>query len=94
MLPLLTTQFVILLIVSLVNPPRQIEETETSEGVITQHVVCGHNTDALFFIEVVFEAGLIVVGCVLAFQTRHPWTSALVRANNSSLPCATLLLSV
>lgn len=36
-----------------------------------QHIVCGHNTNASFIVEVIYEAGLVCIGCILAYQTRH-----------------------
>jgi len=71
MLPMISIQFLILLIISLVDPPKQSEEIKISDNTITQHLVCAHNTKALDIIEVVYEAGLVIIGCVLSFQTRN-----------------------
>jgi len=70
-LPMIGLQIVILLIISLTDPPLQTEETKISEGTLTQHVVCSHQTVALPVVEIIYEAGLVLTGCILSFQTRH-----------------------
>jgi len=71
MLPMISIQVVILTIISIVDPPLETEEIRISEGVVTQHIVCAHNTNALAIIEIIYQASLVIVGCVLAFQTRN-----------------------
>mmetsp|Transcript_11109 Transcript_11109/g.16243 ORF Transcript_11109/g.16243 Transcript_11109/m.16243 type:complete len:785 (-) Transcript_11109:179-2533(-) len=71
MLPLLLAQTIILTFVSIFDPPHQTQNTEVVAGIVTQHIVCSQNTMALFITEIVFEAGLIVIGCYLAFKTRN-----------------------
>ena len=70
-LPMIGLQVLILLIISLTDPPLQTEETKVSEGTLTQHIVCSHKTVALPVVEIIYEAGLVLTGCILSFQTRH-----------------------
>merc|ERR1712194_899588 len=35
-----------------------------------QHVICGQKTNAFFIVQLIFEGGLVLAGCILAFQTR------------------------
>lgn len=70
-LPMIGLQVLILTILSLTDPPLQTEETKVSDGTLTQHIVCSHNTVALPVVEIIYEAGLVLTGCILSFQTRH-----------------------
>ena len=70
-LPMIGLQVLILLSISLTDPPLQTEETKVSEGTLTQHIVCSHKTVALSVVEIIYEAGLVLTGCILSFQTRH-----------------------
>jgi 7 transmembrane sweet-taste receptor of 3 GCPR len=69
-LPLIVLQVVILTIFSVVDPPRPTEIIEL-DGSATRRIVCEANTDAFFIVEIVFEAGLVVAGCVLAYLQRN-----------------------
>ena len=71
MVPMLCTQIFILLVVSLADPPRQTSQIEIMPGLITNDLICAHNTPALFITELIYEAGLIVAGCYLAYLTRN-----------------------
>lgn len=71
MVPMLCTQIFILLVVSLADPPRQTSQIEVMQGLITNDLICAHNTPALFITELIYEAGLIVAGCYLAYLTRN-----------------------
>ena len=70
-LPMIGLQVLILTTISLTDPPLQTEETKVSDGTLTQHIVCSHNTVALPVVEIIYEAGLVLTGCILSFQTRH-----------------------
>ena len=70
-LPIFFVQVVILLIFTFVDPSKQHEEIEMSGGNVQQRITCAHNTHALFIVELLFEGGLVVAGCILAFKSRH-----------------------
>ena len=42
-----------------------------SGGNVQQRITCAHNTHALFIVELLFEGGLCLAGCILAFKSRH-----------------------
>eukprot|EP00563_Minutocellus_polymorphus_P021157 CAMPEP_0197725082 /NCGR_PEP_ID=MMETSP1434-20131217/6758_1 /TAXON_ID=265543 /ORGANISM="Minutocellus polymorphus, Strain CCMP3303" /LENGTH=223 /DNA_ID=CAMNT_0043310527 /DNA_START=158 /DNA_END=829 /DNA_ORIENTATION=+ len=70
-LPIMFAQFILLLIFTFVDPSKQHEEIEMSGGDVQQRITCAHNTNALFIIEMLFEGGLVLAGCILAFKSRH-----------------------
>jgi len=69
-LPPIGIQAIILLAISVADPPRQKDSTSIDDGVLTHHVTCGHETNALFVTEIIFEGSLIVIGCFLAYKQR------------------------
>lgn len=70
-LPFIGLQTLLLLIFTFVDPLKR-EEIITTEGSdITHRVVCAHDTNAFFFTMLLYEGGMIIVGCVLAFKTRN-----------------------
>jgi len=70
-LPIILIQVVLLLIFSFVDPPVQTDKTQVEGGIITQHVVCDHDTNAFTITVLIYEAGLVAVGCALAYRTRN-----------------------
>ncbi|KAL9182196.1 hypothetical protein ACHAXT_012848 [Thalassiosira profunda] len=70
-LPLVIMQTFILLIFTLVDPNKRQEEVTNEGSDITHRYVCGHDTPAFFIVMLIVEGGLILIGCVLAFQTRN-----------------------
>jgi hypothetical protein len=54
-LPLVFVQLVMLLIFSLVDPPRQTEELGVGVGIGVQQITCEHQTNAFFITQVVFD---------------------------------------
>lgn len=69
--PLIAVQTVICTMFSIFDPPRQVEITEESGGIIMQHVICQTRTNAMFVTETIFYCVLVSAGCVLAYQTRN-----------------------
>lgn len=70
-LPFILLQTSILLIFTFVDP-NKMTETITNEGSdITHRYVCEHDTPAFFIVMLIYEGGLILIGCVLAFKTRN-----------------------
>jgi hypothetical protein len=70
-LPLVVIQTLILLIFTFVDPNQLTELIYFSGSDITHRLVCSHQTPAFFITTVVYEGGLVLLGCVLAFKTRN-----------------------
>lgn len=70
-LPLIFAQTLILLIFTFVDPNKRTEQITNEGSEITHRYVCDHDTPAFFIVMLIYEGGLILVGCVLAFKTRH-----------------------
>jgi len=69
-LPFILLQTTVLLIFTFVDPPKATEVFSTEDG-FTRSIVCQANTPAFFIVEIVLEAGLVLVGCALAYLQRH-----------------------
>jgi hypothetical protein len=70
-LPMILGQAVILIIFTFVDPPQRTEVIENFNGQIQQSLVCETETNAFLITSLVCEAGFVLVGCVLAYSTRH-----------------------
>ena len=70
-IPIILIQVVILIISTFVDPPRPTEHIENRDGFVVESVVCESETIAMGAVRFVFEAGLVVAGCVLAYMTRN-----------------------
>ena len=70
-LPVVMIQLGLLFIITFVDPPKQDEVIEESGGVVVQHTICATNTKLLLIVEASFESALVVIGCILAYQTRN-----------------------
>ena len=70
-IPFIAVQILFLLIFTFADPNKQHEIVEVEGSQITHRYVCAHNTPAFFLDMLIYEGDLIVVGCVLAFKTRH-----------------------
>ena len=70
-LPIISPQALILIFVSIFDPPRQDEVTTTDGGTITQHIICNKNSKSFMIPVIIYEAGLVLAGCVLAYKTYH-----------------------
>mmetsp|Transcript_19587 Transcript_19587/g.43617 ORF Transcript_19587/g.43617 Transcript_19587/m.43617 type:complete len:347 (+) Transcript_19587:3-1043(+) len=70
-LPIIVVQVVILTIFSVVDPRKQVESIDMNGADVSHRVICAHDTNAFFVTELIFEGGLVLLGCILAFQTRH-----------------------
>jgi len=70
-IPFVLLQTLILLIFTFVDPSKSTELIESSGSDITHRLICSHKTPAFFIVMIVYEGGLILVGCVLAFKTRN-----------------------
>jgi hypothetical protein len=70
-LPILTVEFIILLVFSFVDPPHTMEVYDLYTAIPVQHVKCGFSTRAVFFTEILYKSFLILIGCVLSFLGRN-----------------------
>ena len=70
-LPIVAFQTLILLIFTFVDPPQPKEIIDFEEGIILQSIVCSQNSNAFVIVVTIYEASLILVGCVLAYVTRN-----------------------
>jgi 7 transmembrane sweet-taste receptor of 3 GCPR len=69
-MPMIVTQVAILVVFTLVDPPRQMEIIEEDGGLVLQRIVCGSDSDALFYTLGAYEGIFVFVGCFLAYLTR------------------------
>ena len=71
-LPLILVQVVILVIFTFVDPPKPTDIVESDGGGdVTRRIVCDTETQAFFILQIVFEAGMVATGCVLAYMQRN-----------------------
>jgi 7 transmembrane sweet-taste receptor of 3 GCPR len=70
-MPIVAVQCLILIIFSFVDPPRQEEVINIEGGIVTQHIVCSQESIAFTVVTTIYEAGLILTGCILAYVTRN-----------------------
>jgi hypothetical protein len=60
-----------LLIFTFVDPNKRQEIIMAEGSEITHRYICAHNTPAFFVVMLLYEGGMVLVGCVLAFKTRN-----------------------
>lgn len=70
-MPIIAIQVLILVIATVFDRPRQEENIEVDADVLTQRITCKQSSYAFGIVEIVFEAGLVLIGCVLAYITRN-----------------------
>jgi len=70
-IPIVAAQLVILIVFSIVDPSKQMELVMNSGPDVTQRIICSHDTSAFLITELIFEGGLLLLGCILAFKTRN-----------------------
>ena len=70
-IPIISPQALILIFLSIFYPPRQAEVTPNDGGTITHNIICNQNSEVLMITELIYEAGLVLDGCVLAYKTYH-----------------------
>ena len=70
-LPMILIQIGILLTITFLDPPEATQIIEENGSVVVQHIICQANSEALFIAELVLEAGIVIIGCMLAYTTRH-----------------------
>ena len=70
-LPMIVIQIAILIIITFLDPPQATEIIDENGGLVVQHIVCQANSNALLITELIFEAGMVLIGCILAYMTRN-----------------------
>jgi hypothetical protein len=70
-LPFVLVQTAILLIFTFLDPNEQTSIVQEDGSRVDHRYVCEHKTSAFFVVMLIYEGGLLIVGCVLAFKTRH-----------------------
>ena len=68
-LPIIYPQALILIFVSILDPPWQDQVIDTCGGTITHHIICDRNSKSLMTTQCIYEAGLVLTGYVLAYKT-------------------------
>ena len=69
-LPIFFAQVIILLIFSFADPSKQHDSMSMAGGNVDRRITCRHDTNAFMIVEMLFEGGLVLAGCILAFKTR------------------------
>lgn len=70
-LPFVLVQTAILLIFTFLDPNKQTSIVQEEGSRVDHRYVCEHKTYSFFVVMLIYEGGLLIVGCVLAFKTRH-----------------------
>ena len=68
---IIVPQVIILTFFSIVDPSKQTEVIKMIDNVNLQHTLCAQDTPAFIIVEFIYEGGLVVVGCILAYMTRN-----------------------
>lgn len=71
MLPFIGAEVAILLIFTFIDPSKNEVNIVVGGSDVGYSNICSHDTKAFFIVQLVYEGGLIVVGSLLAFKTRH-----------------------
>ena len=69
--PAILLQAFILTLFSIFDPSKAYTYVEIDGSSSYQHSVCRHDTPAFAVTQLIFEGGLVLVGCVLAWKTRN-----------------------
>lgn len=71
MLPFVMIQLAILLIFTFVDPNKETTIIAQDGYDVIYRRVCAHETKAFFLVQVLYEGGLVLIGCFLAYKTRN-----------------------
>lgn len=70
-LPIILLEAILLMMFSLVDPPRAVEDLNSGEsGFGVQEILCAQQNNSFLITQVIFHGILIFIGCILAYQTR------------------------
>lgn len=70
-LPLVILQTIILLVFTFYDPSSATDVVDSNGSDITHRLICAREGPAFLITMLVYEGGLLVVGCALAFKTRN-----------------------
>jgi len=70
-MPMIFFQACILLIFTFVDPPLGVEVIELEGNTVSKSIDCKRETPAFLSVVVLYETGLVLAGCALAFLTRN-----------------------
>lgn len=70
-MPIILLQVAILITFTIVDPPVPVTTMTIDDTVMSQTIECTQETEAFGIAVLVYEAGLVFIGCVLAFLTRN-----------------------
>lgn len=70
-LPIVAMQFAILIVFTFVDPPVPTEIVDSAQGPQYQEIICQSDTNGYIVTQLVFDGCLVLMGCILAFQTRN-----------------------
>ena len=71
MVPFILVQVMILLIFTFVDPNKETQIIEQDGSSINYRVVCSHDTKAFLIVQLIYEGGILIIGCILAWMTRN-----------------------
>jgi len=69
--PPILLQALILTMFSIYDPTKRYTYVDIDGNSSAEHSICEHNTGAFTTTQIVFEGGLVLIGCILAFKTRN-----------------------
>lgn len=69
--PAILLQVLILSLFSILDPATKYTYVDIDGSSSSQHSVCKHETNGFAITEIIFEGGLVLAGCILAFMTRN-----------------------
>jgi len=69
-MPAIFLQVLILTLFSIFDPSKKYTYVAIDGSSSSQHSICKFDTRAFMITQVLFEGGLVLVGCILAFKTR------------------------
>lgn len=69
-MPAIFLQVLILTLFSIFDPSKKYTYVAIDGSSSSQHSICKYDTRAFMITQVLFEGGLVLVGCILAFKTR------------------------
>ena len=63
--PFLAVEVMILLIFTFADPNEMEESFDITQSGVTHRIICAHDTWAFFSVQLIYQGGLVLVGCFL-----------------------------
>ena len=70
-IPIVALEIALLLLFTVIDPPRSVETIDYDASVPIQHITCQHETRAPLLTEVIYKSCLVVMGCVMSYLSRN-----------------------